>query len=260
MIVLPLLPAKASPLPQGVAYSALASDARNMNYGSIDQSNGEINSDSYADATDSSMGRNGQTNDFLVLPEEEEDGNVNAKEEWYHIIANRIRYAQGYIFFYFFVLVLGMVVLVWSLYDFISVENNRRSGSGEIESRRHPLLLTFDIILVVSISVEVATRYFATTETFCNRCSNFADVALVILCILSLFLDFTVPLKADDGMSFFMFLNTCLLCFRGLWVFVRVVKIMMDRRKAQAFADMEENQVVFDSDLGDLQSYREFER
>ena len=232
-----------------------------MNYGSIDQCNGEINSDSYADATDSSMGRNGQTNDFLVLPEEEDDdANVNAKEEWYHIIANRIRYAQGYIFFYFFVLVLGMVVLVWSLYDFISVENNRRSGSGEVESRPHPLLLTFDVILVVSISLEVAIRYFATAETFCNRCSNFADVALVILCILSLFLDFTVPLKADNGMSFFMFLNTSLLCFRGLWVFVRVVKIMMDRRKAQAFADMEENQVVFDSDLGDLQSYREFER
>ena len=113
-----------SPLPRGVAFSASASDARNMNYGSIAQSNGEINNDSYPDATDSSMGRNGQTNDFLVLPEEEDDdANVNAKEEWYHIIANRIRYAQGYIFFYFFVLVLGMVVLVWSLYDFISVEN-----------------------------------------------------------------------------------------------------------------------------------------
>ena len=71
-----------SPLSRGVAFSASASDARNMNYGSIAQSNGEINNDSYPDATDSSMGRNGQTNDFLVLPEEEDQGNDNAKEEW----------------------------------------------------------------------------------------------------------------------------------------------------------------------------------
>ena len=56
-----------------------------------------------------------------------------------------------------------------------------------------------------------------------------------------------------------MFLNTALLCVRGLWVLIRVIKIMMDRRKAQALADLEQNQIIFEDDGGDMQqSYREF--
>ena len=73
------------------------------------------------------------------------------------------------------------------------------------------------------------------------------------------FLDFSVPLKNDNGISFLMFLNTVLLCVRGLWVLIRVIKIMMDRRKAQALADLEQNQIIFEDDGGDMQqSYREF--
>ena len=239
-----------------------------MSYGTIAETM-DINSGNFKN-------KNGYVNnkDFLVFPEEEDARDLadcknfseseKAQQEWYHILANRLRYTRGYIFFYFFVLILGVIVLGWSLFDFIAVENQRRTGTNdhnEVESKRHPLLLVFDVILVISICIEVLIRYLATSETFFNRCSNFSDVALSCLCVIGLFLDFTVPLKNDNGISFLMFLNTALLCVRGLWVFLRVVKIMMDRRKAQAFAALEENQIIFDDNSQtDLESYRELSR
>ena len=234
-------------------------NTRNDNNGRISLTNSDYNTN------------NNRNNDFLMLPEEEEhiENNFSEKEkaqqEWYHILANRLRYTQGYILFYMFVLILGVIVLVWSMYDFIKVENQRRSGGGsggkndESESKRHPALLALDVILVICICIEVLIRYLATSENFFNRCSNFSDVALSFLCVIGLFLDFSVPLKNDNGISFLMFLNTALLCVRGLWVLIRVIKIMMDRRKAQALADLEQNQIIFEDDGGDMQqSYREF--
>ena len=79
------------------------------------------------------------------------------------------------------------------MYDFITVENQRRSGGGsggkndESESKSHPALLALDVILVICICVEVLIRYLATSENFFNRCSNFSDVALSFLCVIGLF-------------------------------------------------------------------------
>ena len=78
-------------------------NTRNDNNGRISLTNSDYNTN------------NNRNNDFLMLPEEEEriENNFSesekAQQEWYHILANRLRYTQGYILFYMFVLILGVI-------------------------------------------------------------------------------------------------------------------------------------------------------
>ena len=180
------------------------------------------------------------------LPEEEGRQSTveRVNKEWYHTFASRVMYTKGYLGFYFFMLLLSGLVLIWSLVDFIEV-SNRSSDSRHGESR-HPVLLALDAVLVISLTIEVTIRYIATADTFFDKCSNYWDCVLTILCLSSLILGFILPKSSDsDGVTFFMFLETILLCVRSFLVFGRVTKIMLDRRKAQRLAFSYENEVVF---------------
>eukprot|EP00945_MAST-04E_sp_MAST-4E-sp1_P007664 g7664.t1 len=145
------------------------------------------------------------------LPEEEGRQSTveRVNKEWYHTFASRVMYTKGYLGFYFFMLLLSGLVLIWSLVDFIEV-SNRSSDSRHGESR-HPVLLALDAVLVISLTIEVTIRYIATADTFFDKCSNYWDCVLTILCLSSLILGFILPKSSDsDGVTFFMFLETIL--------------------------------------------------
>ena len=181
------------------------------------------------------------------LPEEvgSESTVDKVNNEWYHTFANRMMYTKCYLGFYFFMFLLSILVLIWTLVDFVEI-SNRDSGSRKGEYR-HPVLLCVDVVLVISLTMEVTIRYIATADTFFDKCSNYWDCVLTALCLTSLILGILLPKSSNtEGVTFFMFLETILLCVRSFWVLGRVTKIMIDRRKAHRLAFSYENEVVFD--------------
>lgn len=186
--------------------------------------------------------------DEWTLPEEDPikvSSVSEANREWYHILASRLLYTQAYAFFYFFMLLLGLVILIWTLVDFVEVS----SGGSAVRrgEDRHPVLLALDVILVTCLTLEVSIRYVATKDIFFDKCSNYWDVVLTFLCCMSLVLGFILPKSSEsEGVTFFMFLETFLLFIRSAWVFVRVTKIIVDRRKNQRLLFSYDNEIIFD--------------